>query len=101
MSTKRVRHTTKDGEMYDVLIPSNVPDRESVRGIRIGPPDLSGAGLPRSIEVALNNQLYSRKLFTFKDVQHRTSDVVAALMAAYRVDATTIISLYKEEGAAR
>ena len=65
-------------------------------GIRIGPPEIEGLGLPLEYEVKLNNQLYNRKLFTLADVRRRPEEIKASLHAIFKIDVGQIINLYKE-----
>jgi len=63
---------------------------------RIGPPDIESLELPKKYEVALNNQLFDRNLFTWSDVRHRPEEIRAALKAVFRADELAIMNLYKE-----
>lgn len=86
-------YTDEKGRQWVVLVPENETDYSI--GIPLGPPDLSALNLPEAIEIALHNQLTSRRLFTQRDVRHRMNEIQAALQAAYRVDAGRIMALYQ------
>lgn len=92
----KVEYTDKKGLKHLVDIHEDYSDQPEM-GIVIGPPDLESLGLPKKYEKILNNQLFDRKLFTWSDVRRRPAEIKAALMAMFRVDEQTIISLYKEE----
>lgn len=94
---KQVVHEEANGIKYYVSIPDNAPDEHSSYGVRVGPPDLSSLNLPLEIEVALNNALFARRLFTHNDIRVRPQEVFAALQSALKLDATVIMNLYKGE----
>lgn len=62
-----------------------------------GPPPLDSLKLPRTLMVRLHNELFVRGLVTAEDVRRRPAEVVAALQAAYRVDASAIYNLYNKQ----
>lgn len=86
----------KLGKKYKVIVPDDSPSEMWVYGIPVGPPDLSSLGLPPSIEVRLHNELYNRGLIQKIDVQRRMPELVAACMAAFKVDAQILAELYEE-----
>lgn len=92
---KVVRHQDPDGRRFAVALPDWEPPSAAMLGVRLGPPDLEGLGLPKDLEIRLNNQLYDRGLITARDVKSRITEVHAAWMAALKVDATTIVGLYR------
>lgn len=94
MPNKQIEYRNKAGLKYLVEIPGDAPDSHASMGRVIGPPDLSGLGLPKAVELRLNNALYDRKLLTRKDIKPMA--LFAALQSAYRVDETTLMNLYKE-----
>jgi hypothetical protein len=65
-------------------------------GIPVGPPNLSELGLPENIERALSIELFNRGLITRDDVRRRPQEVLAALQAALKINATKIMNLYRE-----
>lgn len=92
----KMEYKNKKGCKYIVDIHPDFQDEPEL-GIIIGPPDLESLGLPKKYEVALNNQLFDRKLFTWADVRRRPEEIRAALKAVFRTDELTIMNLYKEE----
>ena len=97
---KIVSYEDSKGRMWATRLPDDAPEEDAPMGIPLGPPPLESLALPEETEIRLHNQLFSRRLFTEKDVKTRISDVVGALQAALAVDAGAIISLYnnsKEE----
>lgn len=83
-----------DGRQYAVLLPDEVPDSEAYRGLPLGPPPLEALGLPHAMMVRLHQELFYRRMLTEADARRRPQDITAALMAAFKVDATTIAALY-------
>lgn len=96
MPNKVVQHKTKDGFLFDVIVPEGSPAKHTEFGVRVGPPDLSNLGLPKEVERRLNNALYARKLFTVRDVKNRRQDVVSAWQAVLAVDVSRIVETYSE-----
>ena len=80
--------------MFLVLLPEGVPEDESAKGVRLGPPALDALDLPLSLEVKLNNELFHRRLIREVDVRTRRHDVIGALMATLSLDAGKITALY-------
>lgn len=92
--TRRVEYKDKNGYKFLVEIPAGAAPEMAKHGVVIGPPDLSELGLPKAVEVRLNNALYDRRLFTRRDLKR--DDLFAALQGAYRVDVTTLDNLYRK-----
>lgn len=92
---RRLVYTDGEGRKTIVQIPDGAPESDGAMGILVGPPPLESLGLPLDVEVRLNNELYNRGLFTGQDIKRRTNEVVAAVIAAYKVDAVKIIELYR------
>jgi hypothetical protein len=63
-----------------------------------GPIPLDSLELPQPLMVRLHNELYIRGLITRADVMSRPQDVQGALLAALKVDVTTIQALYRDLG---
>lgn len=80
-------------------MPDRRPDSDASVGIPLGPPPLTDLGLPLDVEVRLHNQLFDRHLLREADVRQRPGEVVSAVAAAYRVDATRVIGIYQGNGA--
>lgn len=91
---REATHTDKKGRKWAVWIPDQAPDSDAAMGIPIGPPSLESLGLPRELEIKLQNELYARRLWRLRDVNQRRQDVVSAIQAALRLDAQKIIDLY-------
>ncbi len=87
-------YTDADGRSWRVRVPKGAPTPNSM-GIPAGPPDISSLGLPHEIMVRLHNQLFNRGLFSRGDLRGRGQEVVAALQAAYKVDASAVTALYR------
>ena len=83
-----------EGKLWAVWLPEG--EEDAAKGIPIGPQDISGLGLSSDIELALHNQLFHRGLFNHKDIRHNQRELIAALQAAYKVDAQKINNLYQE-----
>ena len=91
---REASYTDAEGRMWAVHLPGGVPESDAALGIPLGPPSLEPLGLPLDVEVRLHNQLFSRRLFTRKDVKARRMDIFGALLAALRVDITAVAVLY-------
>lgn len=81
-----------DGYWWRVRVPEGSGDPSM--GIPVGPPDLTPLGLPPDLQRTLHNQLWSRRLFTRRDLRGRMPEVLAALQATYKVDAQAVTTLY-------
>lgn len=81
-----------EGYWWRVRVPADCDDPSM--GIPIGPPDLTALGLPPDLQRRLHNQLWSRRLFTRRDLRGRMREVQAALQATYKVDAQVVTALY-------
>lgn len=95
MALREVTWSDRDGRRFVVMLPDLVPDSEARRGVPIGPPDLSGLGLPHSVEVRLNNELVARRLLRREDLRGRIAELTSAVMAACRLDAQAVEALYE------
>lgn len=80
------------------MLPPSALDLEAANGIPVGPPNLEDLNLPLEIEVKLNNELFARGILTAADAIKKRPEVVAALMAALKVDAGRIIDIYVGKG---
>ena len=92
-----INYTDADGRIWAVQLPDGLPDSDASLGLPVGPPSLSPLGLPLEVEVRLHNQLYHRRIFSLVDAQRNRQNVVAALLAAMKLDAERIIQLYAKE----
>lgn len=95
---RRVTHVDSSGRKIVVEVPDGAPKANYAYGVRIGPPNLISLGLPTEQEIRLHNQLYERGLIEAKDVKGRMQDIFGALQAAFQVDSTNIVNLYRENG---
>lgn len=77
-----------------MLLPDDADATDAPLGVPIGPPPLDDLGLPEDTAVRLHNELYARGVLTIDDARRHRADLVAALMAALRVDAETIYNIY-------
>lgn len=94
MGLQRVSYTDQDGRKKVVLLPEGVSEDEAAMGIPIGPPSLDELGLPLESEVRLNNELFNRGIFTAVDAIKRRADIIAAIQATFKVDASRIVTVY-------
>lgn len=92
---RRVKYEDTRGFLFIVEIPDDAPDSEAKYGNPVGPPVLSGLGLPLEVERALNRELFARGLFTFADVRKRQMDVLSALKSALSLDVGKVMEAYK------
>lgn len=89
---QQISYTDKVGRMWLVNLPDGMPASDASLGIPVGPPSLEGLGFPEEIEVALHNQLFARKIFTWNDANRKRLEVVAAIQGALKLDADRIVS---------
>lgn len=85
----------KVGKKYKVLVPNDAPPENWQYGIIVGPPDLTGLGLPPSIEVRLHNELCVRGLITKQDIHNRLGELTLAIQYALGLDAQKLAELYE------
>lgn len=95
---RELTYVDGDGNKYKVLLPDNVSDDEAEMGIRVGPPDLSDLGLPKALEVRLNNVLFDRGLFTKRDIRRRGSELIGVWQAVLSMDIQRLQAVYEENG---
>lgn len=93
-----VIHIDDEGRKTAMHVPDGAPVETWGQGIAIGPPDLSSLGLKEDVTTQLHNELFNRGVIRRGDARTRRTEVHAALMAALRVDAESIITLYEENG---
>ena len=91
---KETTYTDLRGRRWLVKLPEDMPESDANMGIPIGPPSLAELNLPEEIEIALHNQLYSRKIFTAMDVRRKRQDVAAAIAGALKLGTERILELY-------
>jgi hypothetical protein len=95
---RRVEYKDQDGRLKVTMLPPEALDLEAANGIPVGPPKLEELGLPLELEINLNNELFYRGILTASDAIKRRPEVVAALMAALKVDAGRIVDIYIGKG---
>lgn len=93
---REIAYVDTAGRKFKVMLPDGAPDSDAPYGIVVGPPDLSSLELPLDIEVALNNQLYGRSIFSAKEAAKRSNELFAAWQAALRVNVQALLNLYSE-----
>jgi len=93
-----VTHVDGVGRKSLVHVPDGAPEKSWGQGILLGPPDISSLGLSEEVTTRLQNELFNRGIIRRGDARARRPEIHAALMAALRVDAETIITLYEENG---
>lgn len=86
------------GRMTVRVVPDGAHERTWAAGVVLGPPDLSVLQLPEEVTTRLHNELFNRQIIRRSDARRARAEVVAALMAALRVDADRIIQAYEENG---
>jgi hypothetical protein len=90
----QVDYEDPDGLWWVVRVPQG-EEANAHMGIPVGPPDVSSLDLPEAVAKRLHNELFRRRLLTARDLRGRGVEVVAALQAAYRVDAAAVTALYR------
>ena len=91
---REVSYTDHKGRMWMVRLPNGAPDSDAPLGIPIGPHSLEELGLSEELEVALHNQLFSRKIFTSRDVKAKRAEVILAIKGALKLDSEKIYALF-------
>lgn len=91
---RKVTYTDTEGRLKVSMLPDKALDIEAPNGVPVGPPNLGELGLPKEIEVRLNNELFARGIITAQDAVKRRPEVLGALMAALKVDAGHIVDVY-------
>lgn len=81
---KQVEYEAPDGRLYAVLIPEDAPDSAARMGIVVGPPELDSLSIPNELMVAVHNQLYHRKIFTYGDARRHRGDIQLAILTALK-----------------
>ena len=90
----RVEHTDENGRMYLVMVGD---DGNISSGTIIGPPDVVDLlELPEETAIRLHNELFRRKLFSYKDVSKHPLEIQGALQKVLRLDAATITTAYHQ-----
>jgi hypothetical protein len=93
-----VTHVDGVGRKSLVHVPDGAPEKNWGQGILLGPPEMSSLGLSEEVTTRLHNELFNRGIVRRGDARARRPEIHAALMAALRVDAEKIITLYEENG---
>ena len=91
---RKVDYQDSKGRMTQRLVPDDAPDANARYGIVVGPPDLDSLGLPQEVEIRLHNELFNRGLLTLDDVRKRRPEIMAAVQAALKVDAESVMAAY-------
>jgi len=95
MGLRRATYTDEDGRRWAVMLPESAGDEDAEIGIPVGPPPMEGLSLPECAAVVLHNELHDRGIFTLRDAIRNRPQIQAALMAALKVDAETVMAQYR------
>jgi len=97
---RKAERTDGHGRKQYVLLPASEPDTPAAieRGALLGPPPLVSLGLPLSLEVALNNELFNRGIITEADARARFREIVGAWQAVLATGAAKIHAVYVDAG---
>lgn len=87
-------YTAKTGKRYHVKLPDGVPESDAMKGVIIGPPDLT-LDLPQRVAVELHNQLHARRIYTLKDALKHRDEVRNAIAATLRLDVERVFAAYQ------
>ena len=87
-------YTDETGRQWAVMVPLGQEGAPEM-GIPIGPPDVVSLGLPEEIGVRLHNELFRRGLWNRDRLRGRGPELMAALQAAFRVDAARLSGLFR------
>jgi hypothetical protein len=96
---REVSWTDAFGRHWATLIPIDEPDSAARTGLPLGPVPLDGLNLPLPFEVALHNELFARRLFTFADASARDGRqrLQEAIAAAVKIGAHELYEHYRRE----
>lgn len=95
---RRTKYEDSKGRKFLVEIPDDAPDTHAKMGVPIGPPDLAPLQLPMRVEVALNNALFDRGLYTKRELVGRRQELIGALQAALKLDVQMLDMVYEGVG---
>lgn len=91
-----VKYTDGEGFAYLVRVPAGVPERDYKLGIRLGPPDLSGVGLPKEQEIRLRNALVEAQMVNAETIRGSASKLFQVVHNTFpKSDARAIVRLIK------
>jgi hypothetical protein len=94
---RETQYTDTGGRLYKVLVPDSAPESHARYGIVVGPPNLDSLELDEKIATRINNELFNRGIFTYKDARRRRGEIYTALQSALRVEVGLIMDLYLQE----
>jgi len=101
MMIERVDYEAQDGRKFRVEVPLGCLPEDYDAGIPVGPPDMDALleerGWSKDARVRLHNQLFSRGLFTYRDVCAKPQHLEGALKAALKTDMVTVHEFYRQE----
>lgn len=92
---RKVTYTDNIGRKFLTLIPDSAPDEHAGYGVLVGPPEFN-IDMPERMLVQLHNELFSREIFTMRDIKRRREDVLSAVRSVFRIDCEVIAQCYKE-----
>jgi hypothetical protein len=91
---REVKYTDSLGQNFVVRIPDDAPLEHAKWGVRVGPPELDGLGLPLELQVRLHNELWARGLLTYGDIRQRRGEVASALREALKLGVGQLEGVY-------
>lgn len=95
MGLRRATYTDETGRRWAVMLPQDASDADADIGIPVGPPPMMNLNLPEHAAVVLHNELHDRGMLTLKDASRNRHELHAALMAALKVDAESVMAQYR------
>ena len=91
---RKVTWQGEDGRQHQSLIRDADLDTQAEFGLRCDPPDISVLDWDK-IQIELHNELLSRGLITWEDVQQQQNGVTGAILSVLK---KKIVMLYKTGG---
>jgi hypothetical protein len=91
---RAVDWTDDHGLRWRSLIPDDAQDSSAPFYTPLGPPDLSGLGLPSHIHAALHNELHRRQLWTWEELRHNREALNAAISLSLGMTTEAVIGVY-------
>jgi hypothetical protein len=95
MGLRRATYTDETGRRWAVMLPEGASDDDADIGIPVGPPPMDALDLPERVAVVLHNELHDRGMLTLQDASRNRHELHAAIMAAYKVDAESVMAQYR------
>lgn len=92
---RQVTHVDDAGRKWDVMLPDGAPISDAAMGLHVGPPPVDELGLPEPWATRLHNELHARNVFTVRDAETRRQDILAAIIATFKIDVQQIVDIYR------